>query len=99
MWGYNITYFWQGDSDPHYVTAGDSPYCDVTMNDLLSNRSKYALDDAILRLFNNLGGSGTAEDPILIQLPDNVNIVFASMGNIPRLFEPITVTLRVWREG
>jgi len=97
--GYNITYFWQGDSDPHYVTAGDSPYCDVTMNDLLSNRSKYAVDDAILRLFNNLGGSGTAEDPILIQLPDNVNIVFASMGNIPRLFEPITVTLRVWREG
>ncbi len=97
--GYNITYYWIGDNSPHYVTAGDSPYCDVTAQDLLDGRDKYAVDDAIIRLFNNLGGDGTQADPILVQLPPTVNIVFVSMGNIPGLFQPITITLRVWRES
>ena len=96
--GYNITYYWAGDSSPHYVTAGDSPYCSVTAEDLLDGRDRYAVDDAIIRLFNNLGGDGTQTNPILIELPPSVNIVFVSMGNIPGLFEPITITLRVWRE-
>ncbi|ASJ15419.1 hydrolase [Thermococcus radiotolerans] len=97
--GYNITYYWVGDNSPHYVTAGDSPYCDVTAQDLLDGRGRYAVDDAIIRLFNNLGGDGTQADPILVQLPPTVNIVFVSMGNIPGLFQPITITLRVWRES
>ncbi|ASA76784.1 hydrolase [Thermococcus sp. 5-4] len=97
--GYNITYYWTGDNSPHYVTAGDSPYCDVTAQDLLNGRDRYAVDDAIIRLFNNLGGDGTQADPILVQLPPTVNIVFVSMGNIPGLFRPITITLRVWRES
>ncbi|ASJ03860.1 hydrolase [Thermococcus barossii] len=97
--GYNITYYWTGDNLPHYVTAGDSPYCDVTAQDLLNGRDRYAVDDAIIRLFNNLGGDGTQANPILVQLPPTVNIVFVSMGNIPGLFRPITITLRVWRES
>jgi len=97
--GYNITYYWSGDSNPHYVIVGEPPYCDITANDLLTNRTTYAVDDAIIRLFNNLGGNGTQTDPILIELPANVNIDFAPMGNIPSLFEPITITLRVWRDN
>ncbi|ASJ03306.1 hydrolase [Thermococcus profundus] len=96
--GYNITYYWQGDSNPHHILAGDEPYCDVTTDELLQNRTKYAVDDAIIRLFNNLGGNGTLTSPILIELPKSVNIDFASMGNIPGLFQPIQITLRVWRE-
>ncbi|NJD98958.1 hydrolase [Thermococcus sp. LS1] len=96
--GYNITYYWTGDSSPHYVTAGDAPYCDVTAQDLLDGMERYAVDDAIIRLFRNLGGDGTQTNPILIKLPPTVNIVFVSMGNIPGLFEPITITLRIWRE-
>lgn len=97
--GYNITYYWIGDASPHYITAGESPYCDVTADDLLANKTTYAVDDAIIRLFNNLGGNGTATEPLLIELPANVNIDFASMGDIPGLFEPIQITLRVWRES
>jgi hypothetical protein len=97
--GYNITYYWSGDSDPHYILAGSDPYCNVTTDDLLQSRNTYAVDDAIIRLFNNLGGNGTSTSPILIELPRNVNIDFTSMGNIPGLFQPIPITLRVWREN
>ncbi|ACJ17388.1 hypothetical protein TON_1897 [Thermococcus onnurineus NA1] len=96
--GYNITYYWTGDSSPHYVTAGDAPYCDITAQDLLDGMERYAVDDAIIRLFRNLGGDGTQTNPILIKLPPTVNVVFVSMGNIPGLFKPITITLRIWRE-
>jgi len=96
--GYNITYYWVGDSNPHYILAGDSPYCDLTAQDLLDGRDTYAVDDAIVRLFNNLGGDGTQSNPILVELPSTVQIEIASMGNIPGLFKPIQITLRVWRE-
>ncbi|MBO8175117.1 MAG: hydrolase [Thermococcus sp.] len=96
--GYNITYYWSGDNTPHYVTAGEPPYCAVTAEDLVDGRDTYAVDDAIIRLFNKLGGNGTQTNPILIELPPTVNIEFASMGDIPGLFKPITITLRVWRE-
>ena len=95
--GYNITYYWEGDTDPHYITAGDEPYCNVTAQDLLDGSGTYAIDDALVRLFNNLGGSGTEDDPLLVLLPESVKIDFASMGNIPGLFQPIRITLRVWR--
>jgi len=98
--GYRIKYYWIWDNNAHYVTAGNGPnYCDVTAAELLQNRTTYAVDDAVIRLFNNLGGDGTRTNPILVQLPANVNIDFASMGNIPGLFKPIQITLRVWREG
>ncbi len=97
--GYNITYYWVGDTNPHYIYAGTSPYCNVTAADLLQGRTTYAVDDAIIRLFNNLGGDGTSTDPIQVELPSTVNIEFANMGNIPSgLFTPVQMTLRVWRE-
>ena len=96
--GYNITYYYVNDNNPHHILAGDTPYCDVTADQLLANRTTYAVDDAIIRLFNNLGGNGTRDSPLLIELPSTVTIDFASMGNIPGLFKPIRITLRVWRE-
>lgn len=96
--GYNITYYWIGDSNQHYVLAGEEPYCNLTADDLLVGRNIYAVDDAIVRLFNNLGGNGTKDSPLFVELPSNVMIDFASMGNIPGLFTPIRITLRVWRE-
>ncbi|WP_297504096.1 hydrolase [Thermococcus sp.] len=96
--GYNITYYWQGDSNPHYILAGNEPYCNISATQLLEGRKTYAVDDAIVRLFNNLGGNGTQADPLLVELPSTVTIDFASMGNIPGLFQPMQITLRVWRE-
>ncbi len=96
--GYNITYYWQGDSNPHYIVAGNEPYCAINATQLLEGRKTYAVDDAIVRLFNNLGGNGTQADPLLVELPSTVTIDFASMGNIPGLFQPIQITLRVWRD-
>lgn len=98
--GYNITYYWGNPENPKvgHVLAGSDPYCSVTAADLIAGKSIYAVDDAIVRLFNNLGGDGTQTNPILVELPANVNVEFASMGDIPGLFQPITITLRVWRE-
>ena len=98
--GYNITYYWTGDSNPHYITAGSAPYCSITASELLAGRDRYAVDDAIIRLFNNLGGNGTQTQPILVELPPNVNIEFASMGNVPGggAAAPVVVALRIWRE-
>ncbi|NJE08959.1 hydrolase [Thermococcus sp. M39] len=98
--GYNITYYWGDSKNPNvgHVLAGNDPYCSVTVADLMTGRDTYAVDDAIIRLFNNLGGDGTSTNPLLIELPSDVNIEFASMGDIPGLLKPITITLRVWRE-
>jgi len=98
--GYNLTYWYSTGSvaSSSTVLVGNPPsYCKVTTYDLLTGRSTYAVDDAIIRLFNNLGGNGTRTSPILIKLPANVQIEFASMGNIPGLTKPITITLRIWR--
>lgn len=75
------------------------PYCQLSAEELLEGSKQYAVDDAIIRLFKNLGGYGTRDSPITVKLPENVNIEFASMGEIPGLFEPIQITLRVWRES
>lgn len=81
------------------ITAGEEPYCQLSAEELLEGSKQYAVDDAIIRLFKNLGGYGTRDSPITVKLPENVNIEFASMGEIPGLFEPIQITLRVWRES
>ncbi|AMM54836.1 hydrolase [Pyrococcus kukulkanii] len=98
--GYNISYYWVGDlNNPKYILAGTSPYCTVSADTLLMGRDTYAVDDAIIRLFNNLGGDGTRSNPLLIELPSSVTIEVVGMGDIPGLFTPITVTLRIWRES
>jgi hypothetical protein len=97
--GYNLTYYYSDGTNTHkkWILVGDSPYKDISANQL--DPTKYAVDDAILRLFQKLGGDGTQSSPILVELPENVNIDLASMGQIPGLFQPIQITLRVWREG
>ena len=73
--------------------------CQLSSTELLANRSLYAIDDALVRLFENLGGTGTPEDPLLIKLPGVGIADSVSMGDIPNLYSPIYVTLRIWRES
>ncbi|CAD5243406.1 TPM domain-containing protein [Thermococcus camini] len=111
--GYRLTYYYSkgGGTYERTILIGDSPYLDITVDDL--DPTRYAVDDAILRLFNNLNFladtdpngwksqpfDGSQNNPIDVDLPESVRIDFVSMGNIPGLFEPISITLRVWREG
>jgi len=113
--GYNLTYYYNGSSGviEREILVGDPPYKALNITDLNPSLSNgYAVDDAILRLFEKLNYAndtnpgkwreapydGSSLNPIDVDLPEGVKIVFADMGNVPTLFEPITVTLRVWRE-
>ncbi|HHC18880.1 MAG TPA: TPM domain-containing protein [Euryarchaeota archaeon] len=113
--GYNLTYYYNGSSGviEREILVGDPPYKTLNITDLNPSLSNgYAVDDAILRLFEKLNYAndtnpgkwreapydGSSLNPIDVDLPEGVKIVFADMGNVPTLFEPITVTLRVWRE-
>ena len=111
--GYNLTYYYNDGSTTYLrsILVGDEPYKTIIIDDL--DPSKYAVDDAILRLFDKLNYAndtnpgewreapydGSYENPIDVDLPSGVRISFIDMGSIPGLFEPITITLRVWREG
>lgn len=110
--GYNLTY-WYSDGENTYerqILVGESPYSNITVDSL--DPTTYAVDDAILRLFNRLNYEndanpnewtsipydGSLTNPIDVNLTSGIQMSFANMGNIPKLFEPITITLRVWRE-
>ncbi len=110
--GYNLTYYYSDGTNTYErdILVGDPPYKPLSVDDL--NPARYAVDDAILRLFNNLNYiddknpdewrvvpyDGSQQNPIDVDLPEGVKIETASMGNIPGLFKPIQITLRVWRE-
>jgi len=110
--GYNLTYWYDlnGVTKSSTIVVGDPPYKDMNVTNL--NPFRYAVDDAILRLFNRLNYKndenpgvwkkkpydGSRDNPIDMHLSSNIHIEVASMGNIPGLFSPITITLRVWRE-
>jgi len=97
---YNLTYKY-GSGSLGSIFVGDTKaiengqYMNRTVDQL--NPQDYAVDDAIIRLFQKLGGDGW-EKPILIELKDT-KISFASLKGIPRSIKPIMITLRVWREG
>lgn len=107
--GYRLRYY--GPNGERMILVGDPPYMDISVDEL--DPTKYAVDDAILRLFNNLNFKndrnpgewrsrpfdGSSTNPIDVTLPETVRIEFVSMGTLPELFEPITITLRVWRES
>ncbi len=109
--GYNLTYYyWDGTSARRgQVLVGNPPYLAISVDSLKPD--KYAVDDAILRLFNRLNfiddqnpGSwkekpfdGSQSNPIDVQLTGGLKIDFVSMKNIPSLEPPIAITLRVWR--
>jgi len=97
---YNLTYKY-GSGSLGSIFVGDikaienGKYMNLTVAQL--NPQDYAVDDAIIRLFQKLGGDGW-DTPILIELKDT-KISFASLKGIPRSIESITITLRVWREN
>ncbi|NJE54617.1 hydrolase [Thermococcus sp. 21S9] len=100
---YNLTYAYNVSGVVRYgsIIVGDSTaiesgeYMNLTACDLKPD--EYAVDDAILRLFNNLGGDGCTK-PVLVDLGDTM-INYVSLPGVPRSISPITVTLRVWRVG
>jgi len=110
--GYNLTYYYSDGNiiSERTILIGAQPYKDISIDEL--DPTRYAVDDAILRLFNNLNYfndvnpgewkespyDGSQTNPIDVDLPESVKIDFVSMGDIPGLFQPITITLRVWRE-
>lgn len=111
--GYNLTYYYDDGNGvvERTILVGDEPYKPMIVDKL--NPEKYAVDDAILRLFNKLNYvddknpgewrespfDGSKDNPIDVYLHPSIVMDFASMGNIPGLFKPIQITLRVWREG
>ncbi|ALV63910.1 hypothetical protein ADU37_CDS22130 [Thermococcus sp. 2319x1] len=113
--GYNLTYYYNGSSGivEKNILVGDPPYKSISIDDLNPDIERgYAVDDAILRLFDKLNYrgdlnpgewrkkpfDGSQENPIDVDLSEEVKISFVDMGEIPGLFEPVQITLRVWRE-
>jgi len=98
---YNLTYAYVS-TEVEYgsIIVGDNEaietgnYLNITACDL---REDYAVDDAVMRLFRNLGGDGCTE-PIQVDLGSTV-INYVSLPGVPRSISPITVTLRIWRVG
>ncbi|EHR79177.1 hypothetical protein OCC_01569 [Thermococcus litoralis DSM 5473] len=113
--GYNLTYYYNGSSRivEKNILVGDPPYRSISIDDLNPDTERgYAVDDAILRLFDKLNYredsnpgewretpfDGSQSNPIDVDLSEEVKISFVDMGEIPGLFEPVQITLRVWRE-
>jgi len=107
--GYNLHYYYNlsGTLGDGYVQVG---YCRNT-NDYIAleasqlDPAEYALDDAIVRLFENLGAKsykesgiipGTQDNRILVKL-DNLRIDSIGLRNVPKTLHPIEATLRLWR--
>ena len=100
---YNLTYKYKIGNEIHEssivigessaVTAGE--YKNITAGQL--DPSQYAVDDAILRLFEKLGGDGWNR-PILVAL-SGTKIDFASLRGVPSSISPIMITLRIWGEN
>ncbi|WP_156927399.1 hypothetical protein [Thermococcus nautili] len=100
---YNLTYAYDVGGSVEYgsIIVGDTKaiasgeYANITACQL--DPDKYAVDDAVLRLFKNLGGDGCTK-PVLVDLGDTM-ISYVSLPGVPRSISPITVTLRIWRVG
>jgi len=100
--GYNLTYW----AEPRkktiegHVLVGSAPYLSISVNQL--KPSEYAVDDAIIRLFEKLargtsGTPGSEENPLAVLIPNSVNVDFSSMNGIPASLSTVTVRIRVWR--
>ncbi|NJE05776.1 hypothetical protein E3E36_06385 [Thermococcus sp. M36] len=110
--GYRLAYYSSDSTSPKYMYIGNPPYRDISVDELLPDQ--YAVDDAILRLLNELnfiddrnGDSewltqpydGSSTNPIDVVLPPSVSGDFATMSNVPGLFNPVGVRLLIWRSG
>ncbi|WP_297509203.1 hypothetical protein [Thermococcus sp.] len=104
--GYNLTYYaklYGTNMHPKKMSilVGKEPYMTIDVTEL--NPERYAVDDAILRLFKKLavddsGIPGSADNPLGVLLPPYVNMEFSAM-KAPSLFVPVSVSLKVWRLG
>ncbi|WP_461867087.1 type IV pilus modification PilV family protein [Thermococcus sp.] len=100
--GYNLTYYYEdinGNIKSDNLLIGipyerNINYKKINIADLQPER--YALDDAIVRLFKKLGGQDK-NLVIPIKLESTISDVIP-LQNVPSLYTPVTVTLRVWRE-
>lgn len=97
---YKLKYKYKYDTAERSIIVGDPQainegrYMNITVANLTPE--EYAVDDAILSLFERLGGDGW-EDPIDVDIA-GTKISFVSLEGIPKAIEPIRITLRVWRE-
>uniref|UniRef100_UPI0026268D04 hypothetical protein n=1 Tax=Thermococcus sp. TaxID=35749 RepID=UPI0026268D04 len=105
--GYNLTYYYNlsGTVYNGTVLIGN---CRPTQKPLPLSASQlkpkeYALDNAIFRLFVQLGAKnettylpGTAQNPIAVDL-QGLQVEAIGVRNVPTSIAPIEVTLRVWR--
>ncbi|WP_297548933.1 TPM domain-containing protein [Thermococcus sp.] len=105
--GYNLTYYYNftGTIYNGTVIIGN---CKPTETPLSISASelkplKYALDNAIFRLFVQLGAKndtlnlpGTRANPIMVNL-QGLQIEAIGIRNVPNSIAPIEVTLRIWR--
>ncbi|NJE62033.1 hypothetical protein [Thermococcus sp. 21S7] len=113
--GYNLTYWYDigNGAQPGTVLIGNCPPSESPKPLTTYNLTpwKYALDDAIYRLFVQLGAEehsadqikldntlmpGTGENPIRIELKGLAGKAIG-IKNVPTTGEAIQVTLRIWR--
>ncbi|QDA30673.1 hypothetical protein FH039_02270 [Thermococcus indicus] len=108
--GYNLTYYYQDISGTvrsdnlligvAYVT--NVKYLNVDIDDIINDGTykKYALDDAIVRLFQKLGGIEKNGHHLVIPIKlDSTVSDVVPLQRVPSLYTPIQVTLRIWREN
>ncbi|WP_297470087.1 hypothetical protein [Thermococcus sp.] len=113
--GYNLTYYYNISGTPQRgtVVIGN---CNPSEEPINLNASelqpwKYALDNAVYRLFVQLGAKeypttqlelnsnllpGARDNPIMIELK-GLSIEAIGVRNVPSSISPIQVTLRIWR--
>ena len=108
--GYNLTYYYVDIDEtvkPDYLLIGTAfvetqKYLKIDIDEIVANRTyeKYAVDDAIVRLFKKLGGKEIDGHQLVIpiRLDSTVSDV-VPLQRVPALYRPIKITLRIWREG
>ncbi|NJE30386.1 hypothetical protein E3E38_04880 [Thermococcus sp. 18S1] len=105
--GYRLSYWYNlsGQLGQDTVTIGNCKPGETPIEIKASslNPEEYALDDAIFRLFIQLGARedytelpGTQNNPILIRL-QGLSAKSIGIKNVPKSLGPIEVTLRIWR--
>ncbi|NJE85579.1 hypothetical protein E3E23_07045 [Thermococcus sp. CX2] len=105
--GYNLIYWYNltGTIGQDTVVIGNCKPGEtpIPINASALKPSEYALDDAIFRLFVQLGARedytqlpGTEDNPIRVRL-QGLSAKSIGIRNVPTSLGPIEVTLRIWR--
>lgn len=108
--GYNLTYYYtdvDGTVKSDYLLIGTAfvetqKYLKIDIDEIVANRTyeRYAVDDAIVRLFKKLGGKEIEGHQLVIPIKlDSTVSDVVPLQRVPALYRPIKITLRIWREG